>query len=320
MGGEEFSFPHRFTSKEQFHEKGEVAGIMRKKHLSKRQLGYLLALPALLLIFCVFVYPLTYAVYISFFNMNITKAWKGPEFVGLDNFIVQLSNPGIWRALLTTSYFVITMIFVGMPISFGIALLLDQKFKFRSVVRASILIPWIITPVIKGLMWNWIFNADYGFLNGALYQLGLISDYIAWLAKPRLALVMVILANVWEGIPFTALLYLAGLQSIPQQLYEAAKIDGATAWQSLTKITLPLLTPITLILIVLNTLWTFKLFDLVYVLTKGGPANTTQVITYYIFTQSFKFLHIGKGAALAFVLALMMLALVYVYQKLIRVR
>lgn len=298
----------------------QVAGNTRKRYFTKRQWGYLLAFPALLLIFCVFVYPLTYAVYISFFNMNIQKTWKGPEFVGLSNFIVQLSNLAVWKALLITSYFVITMISIGMAISFGIALLLDQKFMFRGIIRASILVPWVIAPVIKGLMWSWIFNADYGFLNGALYQLGLISDYIAWLAQPRRALIMVILANVWEGIPFSALLYLAGLQSITRTVYEAAKIDGATTWQSLTRITLPLLTPITLILIVFHTLWTFKLFDLVYVLTKGGPANATQVITYYIFIQSFKFLHIGKGAALAFILALFMLSLVYAYRKLIYVR
>jgi len=169
---------------------------------------------------------------------------------------------------------------------------------------------------VNGIIWKWIYNADYGALNGILYQLGIVSHYIPWLSSPWLAIHMLILANLWSGTPFVVLLYLAGLQTIPTELYEAARVDGAGLWSGFVHITLPLLRPITLIMVILKVIWTFKLFDIVYVLTGGGPANSTQVISYYIFVESFKFLNLGYGAALSYTLAFLILIFVIFYYRL----
>ncbi|GAB4513578.1 MAG: sugar ABC transporter permease [Anaerolineae bacterium] len=285
--------------------------------LTKRQFGFLLVLPSFLIVFVTLVYPLAYSIYITFHDMNLTRAALGPEFVGLKNYDEVLHNREFWQAFLRTSYFVFYDIFLGMPLGLAIALLLNQNFRGRGLVRALILLPYVLPGTVNGLLWKWIYDADYGSLNALLNQLGLIEEYIPWLARPTLALHMLILANIWQGTPFAILLYLAGLQTIPRDLYEAATVDGASAWQSFRNITLPLLTPITLVMAVLKTIATFKIFDIVYVLTGGGPANSTQVVSYYIFNNSFKFLDIGTGAAMSYILTLIILVLVFIYYRLL---
>ncbi|NOZ27047.1 MAG: sugar ABC transporter permease [Chloroflexi bacterium] len=289
----------------------------RGLRLSKRQFGILLVLPSFLIVFVTLVYPLVYSIYITFHDMNVTRPAIGPQFVGFDNYVEVLQNKEFWQALLRTAYFVLYDIFVGMPLGLAIALLLNQRFAGRGIVRALILIPYVLPGTVNGLLWKWIYNSDYGSLNALLQQLGLIQEYIPWLSRPTLALHMLILANLWQGTPFAILLYLAGLQTIPRDLYEAATVDGASAWQSFRNITLPLLTPITLVMAVLKTIATFKIFDIVYVLTGGGPANSTQVVSYYIFINSFKFLNIGLGAAMSYVLTLIILGLVIIYYRLL---
>lgn len=263
-------------------------------------------------------YPLGYSIYISFQKMNITSPLYGPEFVGLTNYVSALYDVELWAAIGRTAYITVWDVLIGTSLGLLMALLLNTMFKGRGILRAIVLFPFILPPVVNGLIWKWVYNPNYGFLNGFLYQIGIIRNYQSWLSQPWTALHMIILANLWQGTAFAYILYLGGLQSIPLQLYDAAKIDGASRYQTLTRITLPLLLPITLVIVVLKTILTFKLFDLIYVLTGGGPANSTQVITYYIYKKSFDFLEFGGAAALSYILTLLLLVFVYVYYKLLQ--
>lgn len=286
--------------------------------MQKKQIGILLCLPSFIIIFCVLGYPLGYSIYISFLKMNIASSLRGPEFVGLTNYVKALYDIKLWAAIGRTAYITVWDVLVGTSLGLFMALLLNTMLKGRGILRAIVLFPFILPPVVNGLIWKWVYNPNYGFLNGFLYQIGIIRNYQSWLSQPWTALHMIILANLWQGTAFAYILYLGGLQSIPLQLYDAAKIDGASRYQTLMRITLPLLLPITLVIVVLKTILTFKLFDLIYVLTGGGPANSTQVITYYIYKKSFDFLEFGGAAALSYILTILLLVFVYVYYKLLQ--
>lgn len=286
--------------------------------MQKKQIGILLCLPSFIIIFCVLGYPLGYSIYISFLKMNIASSLRGPEFIGLTNYVNALYDIKLWAAIGRTAYITVWDVLVGTSLGLLMALLLNTMLKGRGILRAIVLFPFILPPVVNGLIWKWVYNPNYGFLNGFLYQIGIIREYQSWLSQPWTALHMIILANLWQGTAFAYILYLGGLQSIPLQLYDAAKIDGASRCQTLTRITLPLLLPITLVVVVLKTILTFKLFDLIYVLTGGGPANSTQVITYYIYKKSFDFLEFGGAAALSYILTLLLVVFVYVYYKLLQ--
>lgn len=287
-------------------------------YLSKKQVGILLALPSFIVIFLVLGYPLGYSIYISFHEMNIASPIYGPEFIGLKHYADALFDTELWAAIARTAYITAWDVFVGASLGLFMALLLNVGFKGQGIVRGLVLFPYILPPVVNGLIWKWIYNPSYGFFNGFLYQLGIIEEYTSWLSQPWTALHVIILANLWQGTAFAYILYLGGLQSIPIELYDAAKIDGASRRQILLRVTLPLLMPITLVVVVLKTILTFKLFDLIYVLTGGGPANATQVITYYIYKKSFNFLEFGSAAALSYILTMLLLLFVYIYYKLLQ--
>ena len=291
---------------------------MRTGQLTRRQLGILLCVPALLMILGVVGYPLIYSIVITFYNMNFARAGIGPQFVGLENYARVFDRPEFWRAFLRSATFVAYDLLIGMPLGLAIAILLNQRFMLRGVARAAILLPYVLSGTVLGLIWKWIYNPNHGALNALLYQLGLIPDYVAWLAEPRRALQMVILVNLWQGTPWAIIMYLAGLQSIPVELYDAAKVDGASALQTVLRVTLPLLTPITLAMLVLKTVWTFKVFDIVWVLTGGGPASATQVVSYYIYYSSFNQLKFGYASAMSYVLLGIILVLVIIYYRLIQ--
>jgi len=284
--------------------------------MSKKTLGYLLILPSAVIIVVVLVYPIAYSGYLSFFETFIGPGTLSLTPVGLKNYIETIKSPQWWLAFGRTAYFVLYDIVVGMSLGLGIALLLNKEFRLRGIARALVLFPYVLPSIVKALMWKWIYNSDYGFLNGLLFQLGLIKDYVPWLSNPTLAIHMVILANIWEGTPFAIIMYLAALQTIPKELYEASEVDGATPWQMFTKITFPLIKPMTFILIVIKTVATFKIFDLVYALTAGGPGGSTQVVGYLMYSTVFDSLQFGKGAAMSYILLAIILVFVFIYSKL----
>lgn len=281
-----------------------------------KRLGYILIAPTLIILFLVVLYPLLYSFYISFHDLNVAISWKGKIFVGFSNYINVIQDSSWWKAILRTSYFVIADILVGIILGLMIALLLNKKLIIKSLIFAIILFPYVLPPIVNALMWKLIYDSNYGLLNGMLYQFGFITDYIAWLSKTNLAIFMLIIANLWQGTPFAVILFLSGLKSIPLELYEAARIDGSSSWQSFKYITLPLLKPIIYILVVMKTILTFKIFDLIYALTGGGPANTTQVVSMKIYNESFNFLKFGRASAMSYILLGVVACFVIIYMKL----
>lgn len=216
-----------------------------------------------------------------------------------------------------TLYFVVVSITVEMLLGLIVATVLHENFKGRAVMRAIILIPWAIPTIVNGVLWRWIYQPNFGALNGLLSQMGLIDNYVNWLARPLLAMNMVIVADAWHMTPFYVLLILAGLQGIPESLYEAARVDGASWLQQLYRITLPLLRPTFLVLLVIRTIETFRVFDIIYALTRGGPGGGTKVLGYYAYEQTFSFLDFGVGSAVSIIITLCVLMLAILYIRLL---
>lgn len=292
--------------------------MSKKFYFSKRQVGYLLVLPAFAIISGVLFFPLAYSVYLALHNLHITNPRLGVEYVGFYNFLYAFHDSLFWASIINTAYITLIDNIAGITVGLGIALLLNRRFKLRGVVRGLVLFPYILAPIVLSLMWKWIYNADYGLLNGILYRLGLISEYRSWLSDPWTAMHLIIVGNFWQGLPFGVLFYLAALQTIPKNLYESARIDGATQWKEFLYITLPLLMPITLVILVLKTIWTFKLFDIIYIITKGGPADATRVVAYHLYLEGFAFLNLGKAAAASHILLGIVFVITFVYYKFLR--
>ncbi len=294
--------------------------IWRMSPMRRGRLLFAAALitPAFLIMAAVTVYPLLHSLYISFLKWNLMRPQDGHPFIGLDNYTYILNDARFWSSVRITVLF--ALLAVSLEIVFGllIALMLNREFRGRTIVRMLALLPWAIPAVVNGIMWKWILNPRYGALNGLFSQVGLIQspkDYIIWLGDPNLALVMVVLADVWKETPFIMLLVLAALQNIPKDLYEAARVDRAGPIRALFSITLPLIRPTLFVTIALRTIWALKSFDLIYTLTAGGPSGGTQVLGYYTYNESFVALNLGRGAAAAYLLTAAVMLLVIVYQR-----
>ena len=271
-------------------------------------------MPSLVIMMGLLLFPLTYSIIISFFNLHATAPWLGKEFVGLGNFFDAVTNREFLAATGRTLYLAFVGIGLGIPISIMFALVLNKEFPCRGFIRGILILPWVIPGSVQGLLWSRIYDPHYGALNGLLFKLGIIKEYVPWLLEPGRALFLVALANLWATVPMLTLLYLAGLQGIPKELYESAQVDGANRFAVFRKITFPLLMPITLISLILKTIDAFALFDLVYILTGGGPANSTQVTGYYLFESAFTSLNYGFASAIGWLIAIAtgVLALFYV--------
>ncbi len=283
----------------------------------EQALGPWLVAPSLVLIFGVVIYPLVYSLWISVHQMDLTRPGRVP-FVGLANYGRWLTSEPFWRSVGVTAYFSIVSVVLTIVLGLLVALVLNQRFVGRRVVRALMLVPWAVPSVVTGVIWLWIYNGNYGALNGLLYQLGLIPSYQSWLGDPTTALYAVVATKVWKELPFVALLLLATLQTIPAEVLEAGRVDGAGMLGTFFRITLPLLRPGLLVVAVLETMWAFRVFDIVYVLTSGGPADATMVVAYLTYLETFKFLRFGSGAALAYVVTLFIMLFSFVYVRLLR--
>jgi len=268
---------------------------MRKPRLTERP--FLFVLPALGLMVAVAFYPLASTVWLSFYDE--LPIFGISRFVGLSHYAELWRDPRFWHSLSNTLYF--TALSVTLEVTLGLcaALLLQQVFPARGLVRALVLMPWFIPTVVAARLWEWIYNPQLGVLNFLLRESGLSADGFNWLGQPSLALHAAILADVWKTTPFAALLILAGLETIPLDLYRAARVDGAGPGQAFWHITLPLLMPVLGITFLFRTLDAMRVFDIVYVLTGGGPANTTETLSIYAYRLSFQTLQFGYGAAVA---------------------
>ncbi|MFZ5808575.1 MAG: carbohydrate ABC transporter permease [Chloroflexota bacterium] len=275
---------------------------------------FLLA-PATLIMAAVMVYPMVSSFWISLHLWDLTKPQLGHPFAGLMNYLAILKDPAFWQSAQITFFFVAGAVALEITLGLGLALLLNRDFRGKNLVRVLALLPWAIPGVVNGIMWKWIFNPSYGALNGLLYSLGLINEYQIWLGNPKVALIMCILADTWKETPFIMLIFLAALQTIPKDLYEAAWVDGCNAVQALFRITIPLIKPTLFVALSLRTIWALKSFDLIYTLTAGGPAGGTTVIGYYTYIKAFVSLNLGRGAAAAFLMTLIVIIIVYFYQR-----
>jgi multiple sugar transport system permease protein/N,N'-diacetylchitobiose transport system permease protein len=272
--------------------------------------------PAALVILLVVVMPLGRALWLSLFNVQLTRPGVEP-FVGLANYTEQLTSPRFWGATFRALWFTVVSTGLELGLGMGLALLMDQPLRYRWLLRSIIILPWALPTIVNALMWRWIDNAEYGALNASLTQLGLLSQYRPWLSDSDLAMWMVILADVWKLTPLVAILLLAGLQSVDREILEVARVDGAGAWQVFRQILLPLVTPVILIVLVLRTMEAFKVFDLIWIMTHGGPANSTQTIAIYAYQTAYQGFDFGRGAALGYLIALAIMVLAAVYLRLL---
>jgi len=275
----------------------------------EQRTAWLFLLPALLLLLFVFGYPIARAFWLSFFTRNLGTELK-PVFSGLYNYVRMAGDGRFWQSFWTTTVFTTAAVVSELILGMGIALVLNHKFRGRGFVRTTAILPWALPTALIGLAWAWIFNDQFGVVNDILLRLGLIKSGINWLGDPTLAMVAVIFADVWKTTPFISILLLAGLQSISTDLYEAHSIDGATPWQNFTRITLPLLMPQILIALLFRFAQSFGIFDLIAVMTGGGPGGATEVVSLYIYSTVMRYLDFGYGAALVVVTFLLLIVAV----------
>lgn len=271
--------------------------------------------PSIFMIALVFLVPIGYCIYLSLHKYYILVPER--PFIGFQNYLNLFSNPAFWHSLSNTLYFTFVAVTVEILLGLLIALLLNQPFRGRAVLQTALIVPWAIPWVANGIIWKWIFNPKFGALNGLLKQLGLITSYKIWLGKPFTALNMVVLADVWKETSFIAIILLAGLQTIPKVLHEAAAVEGANVWQRFWNVTLPLIRPILFVALTLRTIWAFKTFDLIFALTQGGPMGGTEVLNYHIYQISFTRLKFGYGSSLSVVLTVIVLGLTLMYYRLV---
>ncbi len=288
-----------------------------RKPLSQGRLAALLLIPAAVVVFGIILYPIARTVLISFFDVNSAVATSTP-FTGFGNYTEIFASADFWASMGRTVYFTVASTSLELVLGLGLALLMDQKLRMRWLFRAIVVLPWALPTVVNGAMWRGVLNAQYGSLNALLTQLHLIPAYHSWLGTPAGALNMLVLADVWKTTPLVAFFLLTGLQSIPKEIYESARVDGAGPLRSFWSITAPLLIPSVSIVLVLRTIDAFKVFDLVYVLTGGGPANGTQTIAFYTYVQAFSDQRFGFGSALANVIVVCILLLSAVYLRALR--
>jgi ABC-type sugar transport system permease subunit len=280
------------------------------KESNRTALAYLA--PSLLLVLFFIAYPVLDSLRLSFYRSILTLPWLGEKFVGLENYRDLWTDPVAFRSLRTTLLFVLATTPIEVLLGLGIALVLNESFRGRGALRAVVLIPWAIPTVVTSQMWRFLFNDRYGFFNYLLFG-GRTELYSAPLAEYHLAPLAIMAADVWKSTPFATLLILAGLQVIPQELYESAAADGAGAWQRFRHVTLPLLRPALLVAFLFRTIDALRVFDLVFVMTQGGPADATNVLQYYGYKKSFPEGMIGYGSAIAVLLFLVTFALVLLY-------
>jgi multiple sugar transport system permease protein len=270
---------------------------VRQQQTNDRAVWFVL--PALGLMLLVALYPLASTFWLSL--RDEFPIFHISRFVGFAHYITLWNDPRFWQSLANTTYFTVVSVLAEVIVGFGVALLLHQVFPARGLVRALVLMPWFVPTVVAARVWEWIYHPHFGVLNALLLHSGLTNAAINWLGHPVLALHSAIIADVWKTMPFAALLILAGLQTIPGDLYRAARVDGASTLQSFWHITFPWLVPVLGITVIFRMLDALRVFDVVYVLTGGGPANTTETLSIYAYRLSFQTLEFGYGAALAVV-------------------
>lgn len=285
------------------------------RYLRKNRTAYLFILPLIVTIVVFLLYPVLRALVMSFQDWYMPKGSATHPFVGLDNYDRFVSDEYFLNSLkITVIYIVVTVLF-RYVLGFATAMLLNAKIRFRGLVRSLIIIPWAVPEIVTCLVFRLMLNRDYGVLNYVFQALGFTSRNIGFFEESAYALPAAMIINIWKGFPFVAIMLMAGLQSIPTELYEAAKVDGASAVQRFRKITLPMLRPVSSVVFLLLVIWTIKDFSIVYNLAYGGPSHATEVLTVYLYRLAFKYFDLGTAAAGGILMLLFTMVFVIVYMR-----
>ena len=287
-----------------------------RRQWPEARVGKAMAAPSLILIFALAIYPLLYTIFISFTELNMMTGET--QYKGLTNYIQAFTSGEFWNSIWVTLLFTILSLVIQLPLGVLVALLLNQEFKGRWLLRSIVLVPWAVPTLVNSTLWNWIFNTQYGAANRLLMQFNLISEPLIWFDSPMRAMGVIVFADTWRMLPLYVLMMLASLQTIPQSQIEAAILDGAGAFSRFRNVILPLIKPMLLVVLVIRTMQALKVFDIIYMLTHGGPANGTMVISYFIYNQSFAFMHFSYGAALAIIVAVISTIITVLYVKILK--
>jgi ABC-type sugar transport system permease subunit len=280
------------------------------------RIAWLLVIPSLVVILGVTLWPIVSTLYLSFLN-SPTGINQTQTFVGLQNYLDMLNDQVFWETIGRTLYFTVVSVSLEMLMGLAIAQLIHAHPLGWKFLRFALIIPWAVPTIVNGDMWRWIYSADFGALNGILMQLGLIKHYIPWLTLPDMAMPLVILADVWHTMPFVALILQAALATLPQELDEAASVDGANAFQRFWLIRLPMLRPAILVALIVRTVDAFRVFDISYIITNGGPAFKTVTITYLTYLNTFSYGKQGTGAALSFLISVFTIIMAFIFIRLL---
>jgi multiple sugar transport system permease protein len=288
-----------------------VPGMTRAQR--RQAEAWSLLIPVLVVMTVVTLYPLFRTVYLSFTDAGLPVGQTVPQWVGIENYDYVLTDPDFLDALVRTLHFTLGSVGAELLLGILVGLLLNQKFRGRALVRSLVILPWALPTIVNAMLWRLMYNPEYGALNALLSQFHLIDQYRSWLGDPDIAMDMVILADVWKNYAIVALVVLAALQTIPAELYEQMRIDGAGAWSRFWNLTVPgILGPLTVVM-VLRLIDSFRVFDIIFVMTRGGPADATKTLSFFVYQESFAFLRAGSGASYAVIVAIMSAMLIAAY-------
>lgn len=285
---------------------------------SERRLGYALVAPVVLLLLAVTAYPLFYNLWNSFHSVNLSEAASAHSFVGLDNYTKMFGSSAWVSSLERTLAFTAVSVAIETAIALVLALMLHRNFRGRGLLRAAILIPWAVPTVVSATLWKTMFDPRTGFVDYLLGNAGLPGAHTTWLAGIWTSWVAIFVADAWKNVPFMAIILLAGLQVIPNEVYEAARIDGAGAWQSFRRMTLPLLKPALGVALIFRTLQAFLVFDVIYIMTGGGPGVSTETLSFLNWQTFLVSTDFGYGGAISVMLVVIALAISAVYVRVLR--
>jgi multiple sugar transport system permease protein len=273
------------------------------KEMRREWTAYLMNAPGLILFATFTLYAVVVSLWISLHDWDLIEPVR--PFIGLGNYREVVDDGAFWAAIWHTVYFTVGSVLPAMAIGLGLALLLNTQMRALGLFRAMYYLPAITPLVIAAIIWKWVYNADYGLANYYLLRLGVIDDPVNWLGSRGLAMPAVMVMGIWISVGFNMIVYLAGLQAIPNELYEAADVDGASAWQRFRRITFPLVAPTTFFLLIVQTIWGMQAFDQIFVMTNGGPpgpGGATTTVVYYLWQQGFRFFRMGYASAMAYIL------------------
>lgn len=286
-----------------------------RKHWHYNRLAYGLIAPSVLMVLLIYFYPMLNGFWQSMHYYSRVQPWAY-QFTGLENYMTALRTHDFWVALRTSGIWTVGGVLASYSLGLIAALLLNAEFRGRGIYRSVLLLPWVVPPVVAGTSWMWMYADQDGIINRTLRDLHIISRPIYWLSVPHLAMIAVIIVHVWRSFPFMMITVLAALSSIPDDIYEAGRIDGASNWQLYRYITFPLIFPISVTAVVLSSIWTFNDFGTIFVLTGGGPASATTTLIIQSYKEAFQRYNVGYGSSLAVIAMILMMGIAVVYLRL----